>query len=54
MIFEDIKQNLRSKTGDEYPNEDLEQVLKTTTEGVDVVSSDNIDSFDNEEIDRGG
>ena len=53
MFFEDIKQNLRGKTGDEYPNEDLEQVLKTTTEGVDVVSSD-IDSFDNEEIDRGG
>lgn len=53
MIFEDIKQNLRGKTGDEYPKKDLEQVLKTTTEGVDVVSSD-IDFRDNEEIDRGG
>lgn len=54
MNFEDTKQNLRGRTGDEYPQGSLQEALKDTTEGVDVVSSDNIDSFDNEEIDRGG
>ena len=52
-MFEDLDKLMRGKTGDEYPHGSLQEALKDTTEGVDVVTSDR-DFRDDEEIDRGG